>query len=173
MVFDSFLMELSSLHRCLSNKICVRTLLCISEVDCNSFLFFCFVKISQGAGNPRPWGMIPGRGGRCSRIQMGTGLASGLRFGRPLRIRSGHGMRFRFNRIMRTCCSRSNQIGVETEFAVAAVAARAAFFAEMVGARIFRAGDADAGGFFFADAADKGHSKGHWVFRFAPPGVAG
>jgi hypothetical protein len=74
---------------------------------------------------------------------------------------------------MGICCSRSNQIGVEAEFAVAAVAARAAFFAEMIGARIFGAGDADTGGFFFADTADKGHGNGHWVFRFALAGAAG
>ena len=66
-----------------------------------------------------------------------------------------------------------NQIGIEAKFAVAAVAARAAFFAKMVRARILGAGDANAGGFFFADAADKGHSKGHWVFRFALAGAAG
>jgi hypothetical protein len=66
-----------------------------------------------------------------------------------------------------------NQIGVEAEFAVAAVAACAAFFAEMVRARILGACDANAGGFFFADTTDKGHSNGHWVFRFALAGAAG
>jgi hypothetical protein len=54
-----------------------------------------------------------------------------------------------------------NQIGFEAEFAIAAVAARAAFFAKMVGARILGTPDANAVGLFFADTADKGHICGH------------
>ena len=61
----------------------------------------------------------------------------------------------------------------QTDFAVAAVAACAAFFAEMVGARVFGAPDTNAGGLFFADTADKRHGYGHWDFRFVPAGVAG
>jgi hypothetical protein len=52
-------------------------------------------------------------------------------------------------------------MNVQMDFAVAAVAAGAAFFAEMVGARIFGASDANAGGLFFADTADKRHGRSH------------
>jgi hypothetical protein len=48
-------------------------------------------------------------------------------------------------------------IDVQADFAVAAVAACAAFFTEMVGACVLGAPDANAGGLFFADIADKGH----------------
>jgi hypothetical protein len=43
----------------------------------------------------------------------------------------------------------------EADFAIAAIAARGALFAEMVRARIFCAFDADARRLFFADAANE------------------
>jgi hypothetical protein len=64
-------------------------------------------------------------------------------------------MRFRFVRIVGAVSL------FEADFAVAAVAARAAFFAEMIGARILGALHANAGGLFFADTADKRHGYGH------------
>jgi hypothetical protein len=48
-------------------------------------------------------------------------------------------------------------VKVQMDLAVAAVAACAAFFAEMVGARILGAPYTNAGGLFFADTADKRH----------------
>jgi hypothetical protein len=50
---------------------------------------------------------------------------------------------------------------IEADFTVAAIAAGAAFFAEMVGAGIFGAADAYSGGLFFANAADKWHDGDH------------
>ena len=64
-------------------------------------------------------------------------------------------------------------VKVEMDLAVAAVAACAAFFAEMIGARVLGASDANAGGLFFADTADKGHGCGHQGFRLLPAGAAG
>jgi hypothetical protein len=52
-------------------------------------------------------------------------------------------------------------VKVEVDFAVAAIAACAAFFAEMVGAGVLGAPDANGGGLFFADTADKGHGCSH------------
>ena len=62
---------------------------------------------------------------------------------------------------------------LQADLTIAAIAAGQALFAKMIGARILRAFHANAGGFFFADTTDKGHSCGHWVFRFALAGAAG
>ena len=63
--------------------------------------------------------------------------------------------------------------GFEVDFAVTAVAACAAFFAEVVGTGVLGATNANAGGLFLANAADKRHGCGHQGFRFVPADAAG
>ena len=97
------------------------------------------------------------RGYRISRVQYGVNSLMGHRIGFGGRVRIGHGMGPGLIRIV----GAFGVVKVQTDFAVAAVAACTAFFAQMVGARILRALHANTGGFFFADTADKGHGCNH------------
>ena len=49
----------------------------------------------------------------------------------------------------------------ESHFAATAIAATAAFLAQMIAARIFGAAHADTSRFFFTDTANEWHSYGH------------
>jgi len=97
-----------------------------------------------------------------------SGNRKRLRFRR--RVRIGHRMRVGF-RVMRPVKGvRFQDVVVQMDLAIAAIAAGCALFVEMVTAGIFRAFHADTRRFFFADTTGKWHdvlmiALDYWVLR--------
>lgn len=68
---------------------------------------------------------------------------------------------------------RVQEILVQADLAIAAIAAGSALLTQMIGACVFRALHTDARGMLFADITHKWHGKGHWAGGFVLEFCAG